>query len=268
MIKTKWIQKILLYCIIFLLAFPIVLLLLWSFTKTWPWPYLYPKELSLRGWRYILDPHTQTLKILGFSVFLSLAVTFVTLIISLPAAKALGQYEFRGKNAIQMFILSPIIVPPLAVAMGIHVKFIRMGLADTFWGVLLVHLIPCIPYSVRILTNVYEALGDKMEIQAKILGATSVQTQLYVMLPLLAPGLVSAGSLVFIISFSQYFLTFLMGGGKIITYSMLLFPFVESGDRAIASALSLIFIITTLGFFLLIESTLKAHLDTQDTFYL
>ncbi|SHI53303.1 putative spermidine/putrescine transport system permease protein [Geosporobacter subterraneus DSM 17957] len=266
--ERKWVQEILLYSIVFLLTLPIFILLIWSFTKTWPWPDLIPKDVGLRGWRYIIDPHTKILKILCFSFFLSLAVTFVTLLVSLPAAKAIGQHNFKGKKAIQIFILSPIIVPPLAVAMGIHVKFIQMGLADTFWGILLVHLIPCIPYAVRILTNVYEALGTRMEQQARILGANRLQTQFHVMLPLLAPGLVSAGSLVFIISFSQYFLTYLVGGGKIITLSMVLFPFIESGDRAIASALSLIFIAITLIFFLLINKILRTHLNTQDYFYL
>jgi putative spermidine/putrescine transport system permease protein len=55
-----------------------------------------------------------------------------------------------------------------------------------------------------------------------------------------------AGSIIYIISFTQYFVTFLIGGGRILTYSMLLFPFLESGDRTIASALSVIFVLSVL----------------------
>lgn len=247
---------------------PIVLLCIWSFTRTWPWPNLLPSTMGLRGWQYFFDPSTKSIKILGNSILLSSIVTLITLCLSAPAAKALAIYRFKGKEAIEVFILSPIIVPPLAVAMGIHLQFIKMGLADTYLGVVLVHLIPCLPYGVRILAAVYEALGENMELQAKVLGASRWQVLRYITFPLLAPGLISAGSLVFIVSFSQYFLTFLIGGGKIITLPMILFPFIQSGDRMLASVFSLVFIITTLIFCLIMEKTLKGYYQESNYFYI
>ena len=268
MMDKKIFSTLFLYMVIAFLVFPVMVLCIWSFTRTWEWPNLFPGRFGLRGWLYFFDTSTKSLKVLGNSIILSSIVTVITLCISLPAAKALALYKFKGKEAIEIFILSPIIVPPLAVAMGIHLQFIKMGLADTYAGVVLVHLIPCLPYGVRILSTVYEAVGENMELQAKVLGASKWQVLRFITFPLIAPGLISAGSLVFIISFSQYFLTFLIGGGKVVTLPMVLFPFIQSGDRMLASVFSIVFIVTTLLFCLIMEKTLKVHYKENNYFYL
>jgi len=133
-------------------------------------------------------------------------------LVTIPAARALALYDFKGKKLVEILILAPLIVSPVAVAMGIHQLFIKLRLANTFFGVVLVHLIPCIPYSVRILKNVFESVGDKFQMQGKVLGASPIQNFIYVTLPIISPGILSAASLVFTVSFSQYFLTFLIGG--------------------------------------------------------
>ncbi|WP_090553513.1 ABC transporter permease [Natronincola ferrireducens] len=259
---------IMMYSIIFLLVFPLLNLVIWSFAKNWPWPYLLPQELGLRGILHLLGPSSRALKNLLFSIYLSMVVTIITLLLSIPAAKALGVYKFRGKEFFKILILAPIIVPPVAVALGIHLTFIRLGLANTFWGVVLVHLIPCLPYGIRILTNVFEIIGESMEMQARVLGATPWQTFTYVTLPLIAPGLVSAGSLVFIVSFSQYFLTFLIGGGRVITFAMMMFPYIQSGDRMMASVYSLVFVAATLVVLILMEKVIKSYYGAKNYFYL
>ncbi len=266
--KNSSIFKVIMYAIIFLLIFPLIILGIWSFLKIWPWPSLIPKDFGIRGFKYILDPSKKSLRVLCFSVCLSSVVTFITLLISIPAAKALGVYNFKGKGLFKILVLAPIIVPTVSVAMGIHVVFMKLGLANTFMGVVLVHLIPCIPYSIRILTNVFEIIGDSMEMQARVLGASPLQTFVRITLPLIAPGLLSAASLVFIVSFSQYFLTFLIGGGRIVTLSMLMFPYIQSGDRMMASAYSVIFILTTLVVLLVIEKVVKSYYKGQNHFYI
>ncbi len=244
--KRNLIFKIIMNILIFFLIAPLIILAIWSFSKIWPWPDLFPKSFGIRGFKYIFNPSNKSLKILMFSVWLSTVVTVITLLISIPAAKALGVYNFKGKRVFKILVLAPIIVPP----------------------VVLVHLIPCIPYGVRILTNVFEILGESMEIQARVLGANPFQAFIHITLPLLAPGLLSAGSMVFIVSFSQYFLTFLIGGGKIVTFSMLMFPFIKSGDRMMASVYSSIFILTTLTVLLVMEKMVKSYYKGENYFYL
>lgn len=251
-------------CFLFLLIMPLILLILWSFAKNWTWPYLYPNSFGVRGWEYFFSGASGSVEVLFKSIILSLGVTAVSILISIPAGKALGLYEFKGKKWIEILIFAPIIVSPVSIAMGIHVAFLKLGLANTYLGVGLVQLIPCLPYAIRIIQNVFEIVGDELEEQAKVLGANSLQVFFFVTWPQILPGVISAAGMAFVISFSQYFLTFLIGGGRIITFTMLMFPFIQSGDRTMAAVYSLIFIIITWICLLIMEKGLKRFYGERD----
>jgi putative spermidine/putrescine transport system permease protein len=267
-LKRSFFINFILYFFILLLLFPIFILLLWSFAGLWPWPDVLPNGFSLRGFQSIFTSGSSSLNALLNSIYIALAVTIITLAISIPAARALGLYEFRGKRLIKIAILAPIIVPTVSVSMGIHITFMKMGFANTFLGVVLVHLLSCLPYGVRILTNVFEIIGDGMEQQAKVLGAKKTQVFFNITLPLIMPGVLSAGSLIFIVSFSQYFLTFLIGGGTIITFPMIMFPYIQSGDRVIASSYSLVFLISAIILLTIMEKALKSYYKVKNHFYI
>lgn len=267
--QTEKILRIsIVYAVVLILVLPLLVILVWAFSQGWAWPSLLPGKFSLEGWSYFFNPRNGALDALALSFFIGIGVTILALLISIPAGKALGLYQFKGKRLINLLVLSPIIVPPLAAAMGMHINFIRYGLADTVAGVIMVHLIPTIPYSIRILTNIFSAIGDKFEEQARVLGARSWQRFFYITLPMICPGILSAAVLVFIISFSQYFLTFLIGGGSVITFPMVFFPLVKSGDRMLASVYSIAFIMGGLIFTFLIERLFRSEKLMKDHFYL
>lgn len=247
--------------------FPFLVLTLWSFSGGWAADALLPGALGLRGWRYLLTPGSRLLPSLGLSIGISCTVTLLALALSIPAGKALGLYDFKAKKMVEIIVLAPVIIPAITVGMGIHVLFIRYGLADTLIGVILAHLPVALPYGIRIFTSVYKALGVKWEEQAKVLKADKRQVFLHITLPFLYPGIVSAGALMFNVSFSQYFLTYLIGGGNIITLPLLLFPFVNSGDRVIASAVSLVFVVTSLIIMLVMEKMLANKVHKNISYY-
>jgi len=251
--KTHFVYKIVTVLFLIGLILPLVVLVIWSFVKIWPWPMIIPASFGLRAWSYFFDSTSDSLSILFYSVYLSFVVSVLTLVITVPAAKALALYKFKGKKLVEVLTFAPIIVPTITIAMGIHVQFIQLGIANKFIGVVLIQIIPCIPYAVRILKSVFEIIGEQMELQARVLGASTLQAFRYITVPMILPGLISAGSMVFIVSFSQYFLTFLIGGGKIITFSMLMFPFIQSGDRMMGSVYSIVFVTTALIFLIIIE---------------
>ena len=229
---------------------PLIPLLIWSFAHRWFFPAVLPTEWSLRAWSYVFSDSSQVATALGNSTLVALAVTLLSAAIGLPAGRALGLYEFRGKTAVLFLILTPAIMPVIAVAMGIHVAFLRLGLADSHLGVVLVHLVPVLPYMVLTLTSVFANYNLDFEGQARTLGARPGQVFWHVTLPTIWPGLMVGGLFAFIISWSQYLLTLLVGGGQVITLPVLLFAFANSGDNAITAALSLVFIAPALLLFL------------------
>jgi len=115
--RVKWIIK---YLILTVILFPLLMMIGWSISSVWSWPSLTPQGFTLRAYSYILDPTTRVFKILVDSVILSIVVTALTLLVSIPAARAIAFYDFKGKSVVKVLILLPLIVPMLTVAMGIH----------------------------------------------------------------------------------------------------------------------------------------------------
>ncbi len=140
----------------------------------------------------------------------------------------------------RFLLLAPVIVPGLAVTLGIHVFFVRYGLADSIIGVVLVQLMPTVPYAATLLGAAFANLDLDYERQARMLGAGPVRTLLFVTVPLLRPALIAAALFAFLISWSDYVLTLLIGGGQVRTLPLLLFAAIGSSDTTAAAALALL----------------------------
>ena len=224
-----------------LVAVPFLPLFLWTLAGRWRFPDLLPSEWSLRGIQYLLEPGGQVLGATANSLVIAGAVAVASIAVGLPAGMALGGYEWRFKGVVIFVVLLPIIVPPLASTMGIHLTFIRLGLADTAFGVFLVHLVPTVPYTAIILTSVFAERSGDLEEAARTLGASPWQAFVHVTLPEVAPGIAVAGLFAFLISWGQYILTVLIGGGNVVTLPMLLFSAASGNDPVITSALALVF---------------------------
>jgi putative spermidine/putrescine transport system permease protein len=221
---------------------PIVPLALWSVSHSWFFPQILPSELSGRAWAYVGSPLSKVLGALASSILIAVLVTAAAALLGIPAGRALGLRRFRGKAVLEFLILAPIIVPGLAVIMGIHVLFIRLRLVDTLIGVAFVHLLPSLPYMIMVMSGVFANYNVEFEQQAFSLGAGRIRTFLHVTLPAVLPGVVTGSLFVFLISWSQYILTVLIGGGRVITLPVLLFAFAAAGDNAVTAALCIVFL--------------------------
>ncbi len=225
---------------------PMMPLLIRAFSHRWLFPAVFPSSWGLRAWEYIVNPNTKVLVSIMNSLRIALSVTLLSVLVGVPAGRALGLYSFRGKTVVELIILSPALIPGLAVTMGMQVLFIRIGLSDTLFGVILVHLIPTIPYMTISMSGVFSNYDPAFEEQARSLGARWFPTFLYITLPAIFPGIVVGGMFAFLISWGQYILTLMIGGGRVLTLPLLLFSFAGSGDFALTSALSLIFLFPSL----------------------
>lgn len=223
---------------------PLVPLVVTSFSDRWFFPDLAP-EFGWMAWKAMLDPSSNVGTGLTYSVAIAGAATLISLVIGIPAGRALGLYRFPGRQAVEFLLLAPALVPGLAVAMGIHVLFIHYGLADTMPGVVLVHLIPILPYVTMIFTGIFANYEVGYEDQARVLGAGPFRIFWLVTFPAIFPAIAVGGLFAFLISWSQYVLTVLIGGGRVITLPMLVFSFARSGEYAITAAVSLIFVAPT-----------------------
>jgi putative spermidine/putrescine transport system permease protein len=95
--------------------------------------------------------------------------------------------------------------------------------------------------------GVFSNYNPDFEDQARSLGASPLRVIVRVMLPFVFPGIVVAALFSFLLSWSQYLSTLIIGGGKITTLPILLFALMASGDRPVAAAVSIVFVAPALA---------------------
>ena len=251
--RKHLVWKLLLATVLLCIFLPMAVVMIWSVTGRWPWPLLLPESYTLRTVQELLFGSASLLKLLGSSISLALTVATLGTVIGILTARATELHRFRGKALVYMGSFFPLLVPGTVFAMGIQITLIRLGLSDTIAGVILVHLIAAVPYCITIMTDVTAAVGERLEQQAMVLGAGPIRGFFEVTLPSLLPGILSSMSMGFILSYSQYFTTLMVGGGRVKTVALVLVPYIQSGDRALSSMYAVAFVGSALLVFFLFE---------------
>jgi putative spermidine/putrescine transport system permease protein len=237
----KLAQSTLRALLITLLFAPVAIFGIYAFSTRYFYPALLPREWTIEPFlRQLQNP--RTIMALRLSTQIALLVSVLSLLVGYPAARVLGMRQFRGKAIVYLLLFLPTVVPPVATGIGLNVLFLRLGLAGSGFGVALVHLIPVLPYVVFTLAGVFAQYDPHYEYQAQVLGASNCRVFARVTLPLIFPGIVVAALWAFLISWSQYLLTFLIGGGRVITLPILLFSTVSGGNPTTIAILSLLFV--------------------------
>lgn len=250
-------RKGLIVLVIVVLFLPFLPLVIWSFAQGWFFPQLIPDQWTLQHWSQLVSPASRVIEGLLQSLAIALITTILSLLVGLPAGRAIGVMEFPGKEALKLFLLTPIIVSPLATLMGIQFVLIRLGLNGTLLGVILVHLMPTIPYMTLVLTSVFANYDIRYETQARSLGASPVQVLSQVTLPLIAPGIVVGALFAFLISWNEFLLTFFVGAGRVFTLPMVLFTLLQGGNNGLVAAVAITSVVPGLLFLLLASKALE-----------
>jgi putative spermidine/putrescine transport system permease protein len=215
---------------------------------------LLPESYSFRTVQELLYGSASLPKILFSSISLGLTVAALGTAVGVLTARAAELYDFPGKKLVHLVSFLPLLVPGTVFAMGIQITLIKMGLSDTLSGVIIVHLIAAVPYCITIMMDVTRATGKKLEEQAMVLGADPWRAFFLVTLPGLMPGILSSMSMGFILSYSQYFTTLMVGGGRVKTLALVLVPYIQSGDRALSAVYSVAFVGSALLVFFSFET--------------
>lgn len=256
-------SKISFLVITILALLPSLLLLLTSFARHWTFGNLLPDCFCTRAWHVLFKQEPHLWEAVMTTIEISLLVLLLNLLIGIPAAKGMALYEFSGKTTVEIILLSPVLIPTLAVAMGIHLTFIRLGMANHLVGVVIVHLLPTLPYTIKILRAGFERIGRKQEDLASSLGAKSFKVFRFIYLPQLLPSIRSVIFLVTVISLGQYLVTVLIGGGNVTTLAILYFPFFQSADDAIIASFSLLFALIPVAIWVVLELLLRVIIKNK-----
>jgi multiple sugar transport system permease protein len=135
------------------------------------------------------------------------AATVIALTIGSFAAYALARLTFPKKFLILAIILSISTFPPIAIAAPLFKLWTDIGLYNTYLGLILPFLTFVLPLTIYILTSFFGDIPKDLEEAALVDGATHFQAFRKIVLPLAAPGLVTAGLLAFIFAWNEFLLS-------------------------------------------------------------
>jgi trehalose/maltose transport system permease protein len=132
------------------------------------------------------------------------SVTLVSLLIGSLAAYALGRFRFRGRQGVLYLMLSMTIFPQIAILGALYTIMKDFQLYDRLGSLIFSYLIFTLPFTIWVLTSFMRALPGDLEEAAYVDGVTPLQVFYKVLLPLIAPGLVTTGLLAFISAWNEY----------------------------------------------------------------
>ena len=191
---------------------------------------------------------------LWVTVEVVLAVVVLSILIGVPAAYALARRNFRGKQLVLLLFLLPLIIPPITYGIPFATVMYRINLAGTLSGVILANLVPALPFVILVMTPFIEQIDPNLESAARVFGAGTARMFIYVLAPLLMPGILAASLLVMVRTIALFELTFLTAGPDSQTLVVALYYAVfAAGVRAPQSvdAMAIIYMVVTLVWLLL-----------------
>jgi len=227
--------------VFFFLLMPILIIVPMSFSpkRIIEFP---PEGFSLKWYAsYFANPQWIGSTLRSFRVAFGVAI--LSTIFGVLSAFGLIRGRFPGKGFLMAFILSPLIVPVIIKAVSVYYFFNKLHLVGTEWGLILAHTASAIPYNVIIVSSTLINFDESLERASMNLGANRLRTFFHITLPLIRPGLISAGLFAFISSFDELIIAIFISGVKAVTLPKMMWDGIRFEVNPTLTAISSILIL-------------------------
>ncbi|WP_377298288.1 carbohydrate ABC transporter permease [Rhizobium sp. SGZ-381] len=138
------------------------------------------------------------------SAYVAVCTTFLSLVIGVSAAYALGRIEFPQRRAVLMIVLMISIFPQVVVLSGMFELINWFGLFNRPSALILTYLLSTVPFTTWILTTFIREFPRELEEAAIIDGCSHFRILTKILLPLMGPSLASTGILAFILAWNEF----------------------------------------------------------------
>ncbi|WP_256737851.1 ABC transporter permease subunit [Paraburkholderia fungorum] len=203
--------RVIVFLLLVFLSAPAFLMIPLSFDSAsgLAWP---PHGFSLQWYRQIVDSPLW-MQAITRSMLVGLGTGLLSMLIGTPAAFLLVRGGMRGKAAMLAFVLSPIVVPRMIIAVGIFYFFAKIGLVGSSLGLVLAHTTVAVPYVVITMMAVLRNYDTRLDLAAQSMGARPWATLRRVTFPILGAGLMSSFLFAFATSFDELTIALFTSGG-------------------------------------------------------
>ncbi len=213
------------YAVLAFLLLPTLLVVPMSFGRN---PYLEfpPTGFTLQWYEaYFIDRGWMSATL--FSARIAILVALLSTAIGTLASLALVRGRLRGRAGLQLLIISPVIIPTVAIAIAAFLFFARLQMIGSLLAFVLAHTVLAVPYVVLTVSAALTRVDADLDLAAMGLGASRAEAFVRVTLPLILPGVLSGAVFAFIISFDEAVVSFFLSGVHDKTLPRLMFENIE-----------------------------------------
>jgi multiple sugar transport system permease protein len=151
------------------------------------------------------------------SLVVAVASTALVVLVGTPAAYAFARFPIRRRDDLLLFVLATRMAPPVALAIPFYLIYARVGLLDSYVGLIVAYLSFNLSFYIWVLWSFCRELPVELEEAARADGYPRTLVLVRVVLPLLRPGIIATAVLCFIFAWNEFLYAFLLGGKTIET---------------------------------------------------
>ena len=198
------------YAVIYLtfIYLPVLFLPLFSFNKS---KYIaFPLKGFTLQWYQKMINTPDLLEALMNSVKVGITVAILSTMFGLLAAKAVTRYRIPGRGAVMGFIMVPLVIPGIILAISLLILITQLDIPLSLWTVGFAHMLLCTPFAMLVLISRMEGFDKSLEEAALDLGEGAWMTFWRGTFPIVLPGIIASLLLTFTISFDEFVLAFFL----------------------------------------------------------
>jgi multiple sugar transport system permease protein len=166
-------------------------------------PSILPKHWTVINY-FLLFKETAFVQFLLNSIWISLGTIVISTVVGILAAYSLTRFNYRGRNMFALFSLFAYMLPTILLVIPLYLLVVSIGLADKLTGLVLAYVALCLPYCLWLLRSFFQTLPIELEESAFIDGAGRIRTLIYVVLPMMIPGIVATTVYSFTYVWNEY----------------------------------------------------------------
>jgi putative spermidine/putrescine transport system permease protein len=171
--------------------------------------------------------------------------TLLATILGTLAAVGLARIQFFGKGVLMSLLIAPMVVPIVVVGVSTYLFFAKIGLADTYLGLILVHAALGAPFVLTTVLATLQSFNHNLVRASLSLGATPLETFFRITLPIIAPGVISGALFAFATSFDEVVVTLFIAGPTQVTLPRQMFTGIRENITPTIAAVATLLIIFT-----------------------
>ena len=138
------------------------------------------------------------------SVIVSVGTVLLTVVISVLAGYGFSRFRFPLKGLFFVLILSTIMIPFQSILTPLFLILSKVGLQNNLFGLILIYVTLQLPFSIFMMRNAFDAVPIEIEEAARVDGASVLTVLWRVMMPLVAPGVISVAIFAFLAAWNEF----------------------------------------------------------------